>query len=429
MRSKGGRPDEPALPKTRGQTGGAAPVGVVSPARPHPTGLPMSPRSPILLAGAVALAFLAPAAHAERKRKPKAGPVPADPAASAADIPVLANLLEKTGWVPTPELSGGFKPGDIFAVTDQGHQWQGEGCFAAEARVSTYTATEVVAQLQVGVSTPLVGAEAGLHKKVKFGTPMHEALPGLGLTPTAACVQALQAAAQTHDLAEWYVVKEVLRAEITEQTCGRIDANGTFNPFVQMDASLSSSCAMGSLEPVAVAFRTISVETLFEASPTAPVAEPAPPPPDPSQFQNPGPYLVHAGGAELVRANTRRIRSAHTCGLKGAAMDSAKYVALAASDVPTVAVAELVVAGATRQPKLYAVAKASTKDKCFFNQTSFGVPFPEDLPATYDRVFKSTVGDIAWKAIDGLYRAPVQLPPGEYLVETSGKLYTFAVGE
>ena len=149
----------------------------------------MLPRTPLLFVGLLGLSLVGADAHA--RRKPKDGPITADPAASAADIPVLAHLLEKTGWVPTPELSGGFKPGDIFAVTDQGHQWQGEGCFAAEARVSTYTATEVVAQLQVGVSTPLAGAEAGLHKKVRFGTPMHEALPGLGLQPTAACLQSL----------------------------------------------------------------------------------------------------------------------------------------------------------------------------------------------------------------------------------------------
>jgi hypothetical protein len=388
------------------------------------------------VAGALALSLVAADARAERRRKPKESAAAAGPAASAADIPVLANLLEKTGWVPTPELSGGFQPGDIFAVTEHGHQWQGDGCFAAEARVSTYTATEVVAQLQVGVSTPLAGAEVGLSKKVKFGTPMHEALPGMGLLPTEDCLRSLHAAARTHDLSGWYVVKEVLRAEITEQTCGRIDAKGAFNPVVQMDASLSSSCAMGSLEPVAVAFRTLPVSELFDAEAAGAVAAPAAAPAsadgapaaDDPRFEGPGPYLVNADGVVPVPANTRRIRSAHECGLAGAAMDSKKYVALAAKDIPTARVGQVVISGATHPPHLYSLVASSTAGKCYFTETRFGVPLPTDLPASFDRTFRSTVRDVDWKVSGGLHWGRVKLPAGEYLLESSGRLYTFAVG-
>ena len=228
-------------------------------------------RTPQIIAVCTLATFLFPAGSWAGKKKKK--PLQADPAASAAEIPALANLLEKAGWIPTPELSGGFKPGDIFAVTNQGHQWQGDGCFDAEPRVSTYTSIEVVSQLQVGVRTPLAGAEAGLSKKVKFGTPTHEAMPGMALQLTDACKKSLEDAEATADLSTWYVVKEVLRAEITELTCGKLDADGTFNPFVQLDASLTSACAVEALEPVAVAYRTVAVVDLpgigpVESTPT-----------------------------------------------------------------------------------------------------------------------------------------------------------------
>ncbi len=40
------------------------------------------------------------------------------PAASASEIPALAQLLAKAGWTPTPEMSGIFEPGVVF--TDNG---------------------------------------------------------------------------------------------------------------------------------------------------------------------------------------------------------------------------------------------------------------------------------------------------------------------
>ena len=199
--------------------------------------------------------------------------------ASASDIPALAALLDKAGWLSTPELSGAFKPGDIFAVTDQGHQWQGAGCFAVEPRISTYTSTEVVSQLQMGVRTPLMGVQSGLAKKLKFSTPMHEAIPGMGLTPTAECNRALNQAAEARDISQWYVVKEVLRAEIAEQTCGKVDARGTFNPFVQADASLASACSVQALEPVAVAYRIVPVLDLLGGGVAASPLVGAPPTP------------------------------------------------------------------------------------------------------------------------------------------------------
>lgn len=386
-------------------------------------------------------------AHAERRKKAERS-VHSDPATSAGEIPVLAAILNKTGWLPTPELSGGFKPGDIFAVTEQGHQWQGEGCFPAEARISTYTATEVVSQLQVGVSTPVAGADVGIHKKVKFGTPMHEALPGLSLHPTQACLSSLRNAARTSDLSDWYLVKEVLRAEITEQTCGRLDAKGAFNPLVQADASLSTACSMGSLEPVAVAYRIVPVKELIEAEPAAsqpPAASLADPEskeglaetenqsPKTSlaRLTEPGPYLLSATQNTPIQSNTRRIKSAHECGLVGAAMrltsDSEKYLALSARNIPSQEVSSLAVVGAKRAPHLYKLKAHSTKDKCYFAVNSLGILYPTDLPSGFNHIISSTIRDLVWTEDGDIRTAPVELASGDYMLESEGRFYIFTV--
>lgn len=190
------------------------------------------------------------------------------PSANAGDIPALARLLERTGWAPTPELSGAFRPGFIFQATDLGHRLQVEDCFALEPTVSTYTAAEVVTQLQAGVSVDLgagnVGVSGGMVKKVKFGTPEQLSLPMLKLQPTEACRSMLQGAARGGlDLSSLYVVQEVLTAQIAEQTCGRVDAQGRFIALGSAELELSMACAQASLEPVAIAYRTVPVDELL----------------------------------------------------------------------------------------------------------------------------------------------------------------------
>lgn len=86
------------------------------------------------------------------------------PAASAAEIPALANLLAKAGWTPTPELSGVFRAGSIFETTAIGHRSLADNCIAAAPRESTYTAAELVTSLQAGVA---VGrGEAEIHTMI-----------------------------------------------------------------------------------------------------------------------------------------------------------------------------------------------------------------------------------------------------------------------
>lgn len=190
------------------------------------------------------------------------------PSANAGDIPALARLLERTGWAPTPELSGAFRPGFIFQATELGHRLQVEDCFELEPTVSTYTSAEVVTQLQAGVSVDLgagnVGVSGGMVKKVKFGTPEQLSLPMLKLQPTDACRTMLQGAARGGlDLASLYVVQEVLTAQIAEQTCGRVDAQGRFIALGSAELELSMACAQASLEPVAIAYRTVPVDELL----------------------------------------------------------------------------------------------------------------------------------------------------------------------
>jgi hypothetical protein len=207
------------------------------------------------------LAVLATASAAKPMIQPSA-------AANASDIPALAKLLEDAGWTPTPELSSGFRPGDIFRATDTGHVLEGSACFEATPRESDYTQVELVSSLQGGVSmklAPGIGAsvEAGLVKKLKFSTPMHAAIEGFDLVPTADCLSSIgRLVNQGKNPGSRYAVREVLSAQIAEQTCGRIDAEGRFAMLGQADMQLEMACAQASLEPVAVGYRTEPVLSL-----------------------------------------------------------------------------------------------------------------------------------------------------------------------
>ena len=198
-----------------------------------------------------------------------------DQGRAGGDIPVLDQVLAAAGWTATPELSGAFHVGDIF---DGRHQWQAGSCFESESRTSTYTETEMISQFQAGVRTSgalkvMSGASAGggIVKQIKFGTPSHIALPGMGLQLSEMCRWSLDGLVDKgQDLSDWYVIKEVLSAEITEQTCGRIDASGRFSALGTAEAEMALACSRSSLEPVAVAYRTIPIHELLDNVPPPP---------------------------------------------------------------------------------------------------------------------------------------------------------------
>lgn len=230
------------------------------------------------------------------------------PAASAAEIPALNKLLEKAGWTPTPELSGVFRPGSIFAVTAYSHALLAEGCIAKEPQENTYTSAEMVSSMQAGVSVRAglgrAGVSGGIVKKIKFSTPVHLSVPILDLQLSSDCFSRLQAlpAAQR---SQAYVVREVLRAEIAEQTCGRLDAQGRMVGLGAAEAELSASCMQASLEPVGVGYRTVPLDELMAMGPVAePAAAPAavapstaangaaPPPPPEAAPAPSGPFAI-----------------------------------------------------------------------------------------------------------------------------------------
>ncbi len=218
----------------------------------------------MLLLRVLALAVLT-TGTAQAGKGPKAGP-----AASAAEIPALANLLEKAGWEPTPELSGVFQPGSLFRADGATHALMVRSCFDAEQAHDTYTSAEVVTQLQAGVRVKLgfgsVQGSGELVKKVKFGAPVHSTLERLAMTPTEDCTQMLTRLSAE----EWervYAVQEVLTAEIAEQTCGKLDASGRFIGIGSVEGELAMACKQESLEPVAVAYRVVPLSELVAASP------------------------------------------------------------------------------------------------------------------------------------------------------------------
>ncbi len=190
----------------------------------------------------------------------------AQPSASAAEIPALAQLLEKAGWEPTPELSGVFRAGSVFRVEGATHSLMVRSCFDAEEVRDTYTSAEVVSQMQAGVRVKLgLGGASGhgeLVKRVKFGTPEHATIERLAMVPTPSCREMLQQVPRDA-LGSMYAVQEVLTAEIAEQTCGRVDASGRFVGVGQIEGELAQACMQESLEPVAVAYRVVPLSDLL----------------------------------------------------------------------------------------------------------------------------------------------------------------------
>ena len=206
----------------------------------NPTTTPLVPTG--LLTALAVLAFAAPSlAEAGKKKKAEAMLAPSGATTSAEDIPELAELLHKAGWVATPEMTGAFQAGLIFRPTEHGHSPLISDCFEAEPNSSTYTSSEVVSQLQTGVGMRFGGARVeatgGMIKKVKFGTPTHITLDELSLVPTDDCRSKIERAqGQGMDLSQAYVIQQVLMAQISEQTCGQIDASGRFIAVGQAEA-------------------------------------------------------------------------------------------------------------------------------------------------------------------------------------------------
>jgi hypothetical protein len=218
----------------------------------------------ILIVGLHLLGILAPTtAHAARRNKLIET---SEPAVNASEIPPLASLLDRAGWIPTPELSGVYRVGSIFHPNGSAHTLMVRQCFEAPVAGDTYTAMEVVTQLQAGVrmgaGVVRARAEGELVKKVRFGTPIHHTIERLAMTPSKACREMLSRTDKAQQ-ATMYAVQEVLTAEIAEQTCGKLNASGSFVGLGKAEAEFAQACAQESLDPVAVAYRVVPVSELI----------------------------------------------------------------------------------------------------------------------------------------------------------------------
>jgi hypothetical protein len=213
------------------------------------------------------------------------------PAIERPAQPELEKLLEGAGWTMTPEMSGAYKPGDIYSSGTHRLWSAGPDCFKAAPRESPYTSMEVRNSLESGVTMNTVvggaGAGAGISKKIVFDDPMHVQLAGAGLTPNPSCTQTLKEEVdEGRDLSDMYVIVEVLSARIQKQECGSFDVElGYF--VVSTDVAITQACSQESLEPVAVAYKIMPVRELRQVrgfvpalAVIAPTAAPTPPAPE-----------------------------------------------------------------------------------------------------------------------------------------------------
>ena len=219
-------------------------------------------------------------------------------------LPELATILESAGWAMSPELSGAYKIGDIYDDATNRLWAEGERCFAASPRESPYTSVDVRRTLQGGVRVSnivgTVGGSGELTRRMLFDAPTHTQLAGMDLNLAPDCEDALRDELDRGgDLTGRYVIVEVLAARILEQTCGTWNAK--LKAFVvSADAAVKEACAVESLEPVAVAVKTLSVGDLlglegYELMPT-PVAQRLPPlTPPPASNPAPAPAPVEEG--------------------------------------------------------------------------------------------------------------------------------------
>ena len=203
--------------------------------------------------------------HAKRRSKKTAELPP---------VPDLEQVLQRAGWSITPEMSAAYsQPGDIFDESNSLIK-KGEDCFEAKVHEGAYASMEVNRSLESGVRIKVAiasgGGGVGLTKKLVFDTPTHRQIARLDLVPTEACHRALLAARDRGmPIDSWIVVTEALSAVVQKQECGEYNAKGGFF-MVSADATVQQACAQTSLDPVAVAYKTVQLTTILPTQPPAP---------------------------------------------------------------------------------------------------------------------------------------------------------------
>ncbi len=209
----------------------------------------MSPSSRVPLLLLTALATL-PANAGRRDRKQiaeEAAESSQEASTSAQGIPALAKILAEAEWDVTPEMSGIFAPGAIFEQTSKGHQLWSNTCIEAKPQAFPYVAMEMTSALQGGVQVQVgvgsVGASAKLLRKVSFGTPDQITIPKASLRLSQSCVELLEEGAhQGLDLSAFYLIKEVLSAQIRGCEEWDLGASGSVLGLGSADLGASRSC-------------------------------------------------------------------------------------------------------------------------------------------------------------------------------------------
>lgn len=172
--------------------------------------------------------------------------------ALAAPAPTLDAVLAEAGWAPTPELSAGVRPGDLYAPDEQGWRLAVPGCVAAAPRRSAGVEMEVGRTLGLGVRVAGVRLGARVEQTLAFADVAQATLPTSALQPTERCRDDLQRAADNgSDPDAMVLVKEVLTARITQ---GRA-VSARAGRGAAAEAGRREGVA--SREPVAVGWRVV----------------------------------------------------------------------------------------------------------------------------------------------------------------------------
>ena len=190
------------------------------------------------------------------------------------EVPALEATLVAAGWTMTPERSASYTVGDIYSRSTNTPVAFKADCFEAEPRENAYTSLEVVQAMKAGARVPLgmarFKAEGMEYKQLKFAEPYMTELADMHLLPNEKCQKFL---ASRSDLADLFVIKAVLSAEVKEQLCRSIDAAAGALGF-GVNAAAQQECAQASEGHVAVAYKTQEAASLLNMG-IAPVATPS----------------------------------------------------------------------------------------------------------------------------------------------------------
>jgi hypothetical protein len=203
-----------------------------------------------------------------------ARPKPAD--IGGGHVPALEEVLVAAGWTMTPERSATYTVGDIYNRSTNTPVAFKADCFSAEAREAAYTSLEVIQAMKAGARVPLgvarFKAEGMQYKQLKFAEPYMSELADMHLVPNDACRQFL---AGRPDLADLFVIKAVLSAEVKEQLCRSLEV-GAGALGLGASGSMQQECVQGSEGHVAVAYKTQpAAQTLIGSASVPPPRAPA----------------------------------------------------------------------------------------------------------------------------------------------------------